>query len=188
MSSRVAGECPRCGAPCIGGACLACLRKRVQTSRRVAGPRPRRTPPRRSTRVAGVDLDVWLAHFAALRVFGGPDARLVTHPPALHVRRASKPPRRRLAFASYDRHLIHLTAYPGIRPAQALETLLHEVVHLQALENRRHDAHFKRTLALAALEAFGVDCRSRVKLPVYRLDVAIVEALEQRGIPDATGL
>lgn len=120
---------------------------------------------------------------AGLQAFGGDDSRLTDHLPKLHVRRASTKPRRRLAFADYERHLIHITDYPGITPADALETLLHEVVHLSGLELRHHDGRFKRMLARAALECFGVDCRAAVKGPVYALDVAIVEALQARPTP-----
>lgn len=165
--------CKSCGAT-VRVVCLRCLRG----SLRNAPPgRPPKRKVKRSSVVAGVDLQLELDRFSRLPVFGGDRARLVTNPCALHVRRASKKPRRRLAFASYDRHLIHLTAYPGQRPADALETLLHEVVHLQSLELCRHDARFKRTLAQAAYEAFGVDLRHATGQAVYKLDLAICEAL-----------
>ena len=53
-----------------------------------------------------------------------------------------------------------VTAYPGIRRGDVLETLLHELVHLHV--GRAAEAHawhgptFKRTLARAMREAYGV--------------------------------
>lgn len=178
--------CSRCGAATIGGACLPCLRKRLNPSGvRQARDRARRKRPRqtvRSTLVDGVDLQPWLVHMAGLPVLGG---RLVGNLPKLHIRRASKAPKRRLAFASYDRHLIHLTAWPELVHVQALETLLHEVVHLSSLDLRAHSLHFKQTLAQAAFECFDVDCRDAVGLPVYRLDRHIVDTLlrDERTFP-----
>lgn len=128
--------------------------------------------------MVGVDLQAELDRLAQLPALGGPTGPLVERPPALHIRRASKPPRRRLAFASYDRHLIHLTAYPGQRKADALETLLHEAVHLCSIELRFHDARFKRTLTQAAFEAYGVDLRSRVRERCYVLDRQIADAID----------
>jgi len=116
-----------------------------------------------------------------LPVLGGSHGRLVENPPRLHIRRASKKPTRRLAFADYTRHLLHLTDYPGITRADAVETLLHEVVHLSALSLRKHGRRYKQTLAQAAFECFGVDCRDQVRRPVYQLDCAIVEALQELG-------
>lgn len=128
--------------------------------------------------VAGVDLAEHLDRFSRLEAFGGDQCRLVDRPCALRIRRATRRPRSRLAFACYTRHLIHVTAYPGQRTADALETLLHEVVHLASLDNRRHDRHFKDLLAAASLEAFGVDLRHRTGRPVYTLDLLIADALD----------
>lgn len=175
--------CPRCGARRIGGRCLACLRARTHLSRAATlhrKARRKRAPStkKRSDIVADIALEPWMAFFATLPVLGGQTGRLVTNPPKLHVRRATSKPRRRLAFADYDRHLIHVTAYPGITADDVLETLLHEVVHLSDLKLRKHDRRYKTTLATAAYEAFGVDCRRQVSVAVYKLDVLIVEAMK----------
>lgn len=188
MSVRTPRLCPRCGVRFVGTTCLACFRKalaRNATDRQAAQRKARRKRVRVATdqrpgadRVAGISLQPWLAHMAQLPVFGGDDARLADNLPRLHVRRASAKPRRRLAFADYNRHLVHLTDYPGITPADALETLLHEVVHLQSLQLRKHDARFKRTLTRAARECFGVECRP-IPRATWALDQKIVEALRR---------
>lgn len=84
---------------------------------------------------------------------------LVEAAPELRVRRARRTPRR-LGFAVPAEWRLSVTAYPGIRPGDALETLLHELVHLHV--GRRPGAHawhgrvFKRTLAAAMAQGFGV--------------------------------
>ena len=107
--------------------------------------------------VAGIDLDREMTRLRALPVFaGGP---LAQRAPRLKVRRASKLPNR-LGFAVPGEWRLSVTAYPGIRPGDVLETLLHERVHLHV--GRQPGAHawhgrtFKRTLARAMAEAYGV--------------------------------
>lgn len=113
--------------------------------------------------VAGVALDRELERMRALPVFaGGP---LAERAPELKVRRASRKPIR-LGFAVPTQYRLSVTAYPGARAGDLLETLLHELVHLHV--GRATDAHawhgptFKRTLARAMHEAFGLaDLRPR---------------------------
>jgi hypothetical protein len=127
----------------------------------------RQAPPRRPaaaiarTRsyylVAGVALDEEMERLRALPVFA--DGPLATQGPALKVRRAGKRPNR-LGFAVPTEFRLSVTAYPGARPGDVLETLLHELVHLHV--GRAAEAHawhgptFKRTLARAMREAYGV--------------------------------
>lgn len=79
--------------------------------------------------------------------------------PELKVRRASQRPNR-LGFAVPSQFRLSVTAYPGIRPGDVLETLLHELVHLHV--GRAKEAHawhgptFKRTLSQAMCQAYGV--------------------------------
>jgi hypothetical protein len=86
---------------------------------------------------------------------GGPLERR----PELKVRRARRRPNR-VGFAVPTEHRLQVTAYPGIRPGDVLETLLHELVHLHV--GRAREAHawhgrtFKATLARAMEEAYGV--------------------------------
>jgi peptidoglycan/xylan/chitin deacetylase (PgdA/CDA1 family) len=108
-------------------------------------------------RVAGIDLRREMERLRALRVFaGGPVA---ARPPELKVRRTSRRPNR-LGFAVPEEWRLSVTDYAGIRPGDALETLLHELVHLHV--GRQPGAHawhgrlFKRTLASAMAEAYGV--------------------------------
>ncbi len=97
----------------------------------------------------------------ALAVFaGGP---LATRRPELKVRRAAKRPNR-LGFAVPSEFRLSVTTYPGARPGDLLETLLHELTHLHV--GRAAEAHawhgrtFKQTLAEAMHEAYGVSRRA----------------------------
>ncbi|MFN8162585.1 MAG: hypothetical protein U0R26_01920 [Solirubrobacterales bacterium] len=123
---------------------------------------PRRAPsaPLRARSyyvVAGVALDEELDRLRALRVFA--DGPLAAEVAELRVRRARNRPKR-LGFAVPNQFRLSVTAYPDIRPGDVLETLLHELVHLHV--GRAPEAHawhgstFKRTLARAMREAYGV--------------------------------
>jgi hypothetical protein len=120
-----------------------------------AKPALRRRPPAYYA-VAGVRLDQEMDRLRGLPVFAdGPLERR----PELKVRRASTRPNR-VGFAVPTEHRLQVTAYPGIRPGDVLETLLHELVHLHV--GRAREAHawhgrtFKATLARAMEEAYGV--------------------------------
>jgi hypothetical protein len=127
--------------------------------------------------VAGVDLRRELQRLRALAVFA--DGPLAASAPELKVRRSRRRPNR-LGFAIPDEWRLSVTDYPGITPGDALETLLHELVHLHV--GRRpgrhawHGREFKRTLARAMTEAYGiVDVAAR-----NSLHGAYAEALERR--------
>jgi hypothetical protein len=98
-----------------------------------------------------------MVRLRALAAFA--DGPLATRQPELKVRRAGKRPNR-LGFAVPSEFRLSVTAYPGIRPGDVLETLLHELVHLHV--GRAREAHawhgrtFKATLARAMDEAYGV--------------------------------
>jgi hypothetical protein len=87
------------------------------------------------------------------------DGPLVAQRPELKVRRASKRPNR-LGFAVPSEFRLSVTAYPGIRPGDVLETLLHELTHLHvgraAEPHAWHGRTFKATLAQAMEEAYGI--------------------------------
>jgi hypothetical protein len=128
--------------------------------RREPEAKPERRPPAKRPpayfAVAGIRLDQELDRLCGLPVFAdGPLARR----PELKVRRASKRPNR-VGFAVPTEHRLQVTAYPGIRPGDVLETLLHELVHLHV--GRAREAHawhgrtFKLTLGRAMEEAYGV--------------------------------
>jgi hypothetical protein len=135
--------------------------------RRGKGRAPART---RSTRarapsyylVAGVALDREMERLRALPAFA--DGPLAARAPELKVRRARSRPNR-LGFAVPSEFRLSVTAYPGIRPGDVLETLLHELAHLHV--GRAAEAHawhgrtFKATLARAMSEAYGVSGRLR---------------------------
>lgn len=130
------------------------FRRRRPLPRAAPAPRPR---ARSYYVVAGVPLDVEMERLRALPVFAaGP---LATRRPELKVRRASKRPNR-LGFAVPSDFRLSVTAYPGARPGDVLETLLHELTHLHV--GRAAEAHawhgrtFKATLARAMEEAYGI--------------------------------
>jgi hypothetical protein len=126
--------------------------------------------------VAGVALDREMDRLRSLPVFsGGP---LPTRAPELKVRRASRKPNR-LGFAVPTQYRLSVTAYPGARPGDLLETLLHELTHLHV--GRAAEAHawhgptFKATLARAMAEAYGItDVR-----PSNTLHGVYAEAIER---------
>jgi hypothetical protein len=125
--------------------------------------------------VAGVALDRELERLRGLRTFaGGPLAEAA---PELKVRRARRRPNR-VGFAVPGEFRLSVTAYPGIRRGDALETLLHELVHLHV--GRAPEAHawhgptFKRTLGLAMREAYGI----RNLRPPSTLHGVYAEAIE----------
>jgi hypothetical protein len=117
----------------------------------------RRRPPS-YYEVAGVDLGREMRWLCTLPVFGGAESPLAQDPPTLTVRRASMRPRRNLGFAVPDERRISVTAYPGIRPGDARETLLHELVHIAVGRRGRswHGHLFRRTLREAMRQAYGV--------------------------------
>jgi hypothetical protein len=114
--------------------------------------------PRAYYLVAEIALDEEMERLRGLPVFAaGP---LAEQRPELKVRRARRRPNR-LGFAVPSQFRLSVTAYPGIRQGDILETLLHELVHLHV--GRAEEAHawhgptFKRTLAQAMREAYDVE-------------------------------
>jgi hypothetical protein len=110
--------------------------------------------------VAGVELDEELERLRALPVFA--DGPLAARSPELKVRRAGKRPNR-LGFAVPTEFRLQVTAYPGIRAGDVLETLLHELVHLHvgraAEPHAWHGRTFKLALAEAMRQAYGIAIR-----------------------------
>jgi hypothetical protein len=108
-------------------------------------------------KVAGIALREEMSRLRALPAFA--DGPLAAREPELKVRRARRRPNR-LGFAVPSQFRLSVTAYPGIRAGDILETLLHELVHLHV--GRAAEAHgwhgqtFKRTLARAMDEGYGV--------------------------------
>ena len=108
--------------------------------------------------VAGLDLEQEMRRLCELPVFGGPGGQLAQEPPTLNIRRPSTRPRRNLGFAVPAERRISVTAYPGIRPGDAEETLLHELVHI-AIGRQGHSWHgrtFRSTLQKAMRQAYGI--------------------------------
>jgi hypothetical protein len=124
----------------------------------MAAPKRRKRRPAGYYEVAGIDLEREMARLCALAVFGGSEGPLAQKPPRLDVRRPSKRPRRNLGFAVPDERRISITAYPGIRPGDIQETLLHELVHiaLGRHEGGWHGRRFRSALKAAMREAYGI--------------------------------
>jgi hypothetical protein len=105
------------------------------------------------------------------------DGPLAKRRPQLKVRRASRRPNR-LGFAVPSEFRLSVTAYPGIRPGDVLETLLHELVHLhvgRAKETHAwHGPTFKRVLNRAMRQAYGV----AIPTPRATLHGPYAEAIE----------
>ena len=123
--------------------------------------RPKRRKPRRPANyyeVAGLDLDREMRWLCTLAVFGGSRGPLARSLPTLTVRRASSRPRRNLGFAVPAERRISVTAFPGIRPGDVQETLLHELVHIAVGRRDRswHGQLFRRTLKEAMRQAYGI--------------------------------
>lgn len=137
---------------------LTKLLRRGRTSGRGATLPPQRGPV--YYLVAGVALDRELERLRALPVFA--DGPLAARRPELKVRRASKRPNR-LGFAVPSEFRLQVTAYPGIRSGDIQETLLHELVHLHvgraAEPHAWHGQAFKRALATAMRQAYGIAVR-----------------------------
>ena len=108
--------------------------------------------------VAGVDLHAEMERLRALPVFAG--GELARRAPELRVRRPARRPNR-VGFAVPGEWRISVTAYPGIRPGDAREILLHELVHLHVGElpgrHRWHGRGFRLALHRAMTEAYGLD-------------------------------
>jgi hypothetical protein len=134
----------------------------------------RRRPP--YYLVAGVALDREMDRLRALPAFA--DGPLAAREPELKVRRARRRPNR-LGFAVPSQFRLSVTAYPGIRPGDVLETLLHELTHLhvgRAAESHAwHGRTFKATLARAMQEAYGIVARP----PSSTLHGVYAEAIER---------
>ena len=133
--------------------------------------------------VAGVPLGEEMERLRALRVFA--DGPLAERRPELKVRRARRRPNR-LGFAVPSQYRLSVTAYPGIRAGDVLETLLHELVHLHvgraAEPHAWHGPTFKRILGQAMREAYGVEIptpRSTMHGPYAEA----IEVVRPRSLP-----
>ncbi len=133
-------------------------------------------------RVAGIDLRLEMRRLRGLGVFA--DGPLAAAEPSLKVRRARRMPNR-LGFAVPSQFRLSVTAYPGIRSGDALETLLHELVHLhlgrQPGAHAWHGPAFKATLAAAMAEAYGVGGVAR-RGTVHGAYAAAIERRRSRGL------
>src|SRR5690349_509282 len=76
--------------------------------------------------VAGVQLDREMERLRRLPVFS--DGPLAKRRPDLRIRRAARKPNR-LGFAVPQEFRLSVTAYPGVRVGDVLETLVHELTH-----------------------------------------------------------
>jgi hypothetical protein len=109
------------------------------------------------------------------------DGPLASREPELKVRRARKRPNR-VGFAVPTQFRLSVTAYPGIRAGDVLETLTHELVHLHV--GRAEEAHawhgrtFKAVLSRVMSEGYGIAGPS----PRSTLHGVYAEAIEGRDL------
>ncbi len=133
--------------------------------------------------VAGIRLDLEMTRLRALTAFA--DGPLASREPELKVRRARRRPNR-LGFAVPSQFRLSVTAYPGIRVGDVLETLTHELAHLHV--GRAKEAHawhgrtFKAVLARAMSEGYGIGGPS----PRSTIHGVYAEALEANHLPSAS--
>lgn len=126
--------------------------------------------------VAGIPLDQEMERLRRLPVFAGGPLR--ERRPDLRIRRAARKPNR-LGFAVPREFRLSVTAYPGIRVGDVLETLVHELTHLHV--GRAEEAHawhgrtFKQALAAAMREAYGL----AIPVPRSTRHGAYAEAIER---------
>ena len=147
--------------------------------KRAAAKRPRKgSVPKRPAAyydVAGVALGAEMDRLRGLAVFA--DGPLAAERPELKVRRARTRPNR-LGFAVPTQYRLSVTAYPGVRAGDILETLLHELTHLHvgraAEPHAWHGRTFKLTLSRAMAEAYGVS----IPIPRHTRHGIYAEAIE----------
>lgn len=140
-------------------------RKREARSEALADRRKRKTQRERERQEAyftvdGINLEREMRRLCRLKAFRKSNGKPMK-PPKLIVKRMSKQPSTRYGWCKYWERTICVIAYPGITKYDALETLLHELVH--NFEGRSdydvHPAHgdfFKRRFRDAMKEAYGV--------------------------------
>jgi hypothetical protein len=130
--------------------------------------------------IGGLNLHTEMERLCHLEALGGENGPLARRLPKLAVRRAAKRPRSRLGFAVPAEWRISVTAYPGVRPGDLQETLLHELVHLligpPRGRRRWHGPEFKAALRRAMREAYGV----RAVRTANSYHGTYAEALERR--------
>jgi hypothetical protein len=135
--------------------------------------------------VAGVRLDLEMSRLRGLPAFA--DGPLASREPELKVRRARKRPNR-VGFAVPSEFRLSVTAYPGIRAGDVLETLVHELVHLQVgRADEKHAWHgrtFRAALARAMAEGYGVVGSS----PRSTVHGVYAEAIEGSAMAAVAGL
>ena len=115
--------------------------------------------------VAGIDLRGELSRLRHLPVFA--DGLLARAEPELKVRRARRRPNR-VGFAIPAEFRLSVTSYPGIGPGDALETLLHELVHLHVGRAREARAWHGRDLQGGARPRDGGGLRRPRRPPSQR--------------------
>jgi hypothetical protein len=156
--------------PCSGKAGVlvervapAVERQREANAAKAAAKRRAKEGRERAKRAAyytvdGVNLHDEMVKLCRLPAFGGRSGRMAKNPPKLRIRRAAEPPRSRYGIAWWFRNEIQVTTWPTRTRYSALETLLHELVHVYTRYDcdRPHDKTFKRKFRDAAHEAWGI--------------------------------
>lgn len=147
--------------------------------------RRRETQPTASQMLGNVDFDRLLYDFCKLPLWADTFKRVGM--PYLKVRWGNKPRTFVSGHCSYgsraagdgkptSRSSICITLSRYSRPADAAETLLHEVVHAAGYQH--HRTSFYRTLRKACEEAFGLAVDNVMQDRIYKYDRLLVERLD----------
>lgn len=136
--------------------------------------------------VAGLDLERELKQLVKLPALGGVRGELATNLPEFSIRRTKHKPRSILGRAWPYEWRFQLTAWDGITPEEALDTLLHELVHLRLRSDeseRHHGIEFKAVLVEAADQAWPglAGIKRGPRQACLAIDSSIVEALTKDG-------
>lgn len=110
--------------------------------------------------VDGLNLEAEMKRLCRLKVFWRGNGKPMREP-TLIVKRMKRYPQTRLGWCRYSDRTICVIAYPGIDRYDAMETLLHELVHVfegtdTYSKRPHHGDNFKRRFRDAMREAYGV--------------------------------
>lgn len=118
------------------------------------GKAARRAAPKPITTWAGVDLHAELARLWALEIVGH---RVQRPAPRLTLTVRPKRPTRSLAYACFERREIEIFVWKGLKSAEALATLVHEVAHIVVGKEAAHGEEWRMMLVELVREGYGVE-------------------------------
>jgi hypothetical protein len=136
--------------------------------------------------IAGLDLRTLVAEFCKAPALStntpGMYATLKARNVTIVVRRCSRQPRR-FGFARYRTLTISICDYPGIKPEDVRETVIHELAHLRVgfHDDMHHGTKWRTVFRLACEQALGV--RPRIE---RRYHGEVAKKLRERDAASAS--